>query len=161
MAPDCVGTTVWDMVEGLQPGEVIVLENLRFHPEEEANDAGFARALAAVADVYVNDAFGSAHRAHASTAGVASYLPAVAGLLMERELTLLGRALVNPPRPFVALLGGAKVSDKIAVIENLLSKVDTLLIGGGMANTFLKAQGKEVGDSLSEHDKLDVARTLL
>lgn len=161
LAPDCVGATVQTMVEALQRGEVIVLENLRFHQEEEANDAEFAQALAALADVYVNDAFGSAHRAHASTAGVASYLPAVAGLLMERELTFLGRTLTNPTQPFVAMLGGAKVSDKIAVIENLFSKVDTLLIGGGMANTFLKAQGKEIGDSLVEHDKLDTARMLL
>jgi len=140
---------------------VLLLENLRFHPEEEANEAGFAQALASLADVYVDDAFGSAHRAHASTAGVTERLPAVAGFLMERELTFLGRALADPARPFVAILGGAKVSDKIAVIDNLLDKVDTLLIGGGMANTFLKAQGKEVGDSLVENDKLDVARTLL
>lgn len=161
LAPDCVGTAVQIMVEALKPGEVIVLENLRFHPEEEANDTGFAQALAVLADVYVDDAFGSAHRAHASTAGVAAYLPAVAGLLMERELTFLGRALTNPTRPFVAMLGGAKVSDKIAVIENLFSKVDTLLIGGGMANTFLKAQGHEIGDSLVENDKLDTARVLL
>lgn len=161
LAPDCVGTAVQIMVGSLKPGEVIVLENLRFHPEEEANDTGFAQALAVLADVYVDDAFGSAHRAHASTASVAAYLPAVAGLLMERELTFLGRALTNPTRPFVAMLGGAKVSDKIAVIENLFSKVDTLLIGGGMANTFLKAQGHEIGDSLVENDKLDTARVLL
>ncbi len=138
-----------------------MLENLRFHAEEEANEERFAHALASLADVYVNDAFGSAHRAHASTAGVAAWLPAVAGLLMEKELTFLGQALTAPARPFVAILGGAKVSDKIAVINNLLDKVDTLLIGGGMANTFLKAQGKEVGASLVEDDKLDVARELL
>jgi phosphoglycerate kinase len=160
-APDCVGPVVQDLVHALRPGEVLLLENLRFHPEEEANEAGFVRALAALADVYVDDAFGSAHRAHASTAGVAERLPAVAGFLMERELTFLGRALADPARPFVAILGGAKVSDKIAVIDNLLGKVDTLLIGGGMANTFLKAQGKEVGDSLVENDKLDIAGTLL
>ncbi|HJY84065.1 MAG TPA: phosphoglycerate kinase [Candidatus Binatia bacterium] len=160
-APDCVGLVVQDLVNILQPGDVLLLENLRFHPEEEANEAGFAQALASLADVYVDDAFGSAHRAHASTAGVAERLPAVAGFLMERELTFLGRALADPARPFVAILGGAKVSDKIAVIDNLLGKVDMLLIGGGMANTFLKAQGKEVGDSLVENDKLDVARTLL
>jgi phosphoglycerate kinase len=138
-----------------------LLENLRFHPEEEANEAGFAQALASLADLYVDDAFGSAHRAHASTVGVAERLPAVAGFLMERELTFLGRALTNPARPFVAILGGAKVSDKIAVIENLLGKVDRLLIGGGMANTFLRAQGKEVGQSLVESDKLEVAAALL
>ena len=160
-APDCVGPVVQVLVNTLQPGDVLLLENLRFHPEEEANEAGFAQALASLADVYVDDAFGSAHRAHASTAGVAERLPAVAGFLMERELTFLGRALADPARPFIAILGGAKVSDKIAVISNLLGKVDTLLIGGGMANTFLKAQGKEVGDSLVENDKLDVARTLL
>jgi phosphoglycerate kinase len=160
-APDCVGAAVEDLVSKMKRGDVLLLENLRFHREEEANEAGFARALAALADVYVNDAFGSAHRAHASTAGVAAYLPAVAGFLMERELNFLGRALTDPPRPFVAILGGAKVSDKIAVIRNLLAKVDTLLIGGGMANNFLKAQGKEVGDSLVENDKLDEARMLI
>jgi phosphoglycerate kinase len=152
---------VQNLVNAMQPGDVLLLENLRFHREEEANEAGFAQALASLADVYVNDAFGSAHRAHASTAGVAKHLPAVAGFLMERELNFLGRALTNPTRPFVAILGGAKVSDKIAVIENLLSKVDRLLIGGGMANTFLRAQGKEVGQSLVENDKLEVARDLL
>jgi len=160
-APDCVGPAVQNLVSTMQPGDVLLLENLRFHPEEEANEAGFAQALASLADVYVNDAFGSAHRAHASTAGVAKHLPAVAGFLMERELEFLGRALTNPSHPFVAILGGAKVSDKIAVIENLLSKVDRLLIGGGMANTFLRAQGKEVGQSLVENDKLEVARDLL
>jgi phosphoglycerate kinase len=160
-APDCVGPAVQDMARAMRPGDLLLLENLRFHAEEEANAAGFAQALASLADMYVDDAFGSAHRAHASTAGVAERLPAVAGFLMERELNFLGRALADPARPFVALLGGAKVSDKIAVIDNLLGKVDTLLIGGGMANTFLKAQGKEIGDSLVENDKLDVARTLL
>jgi phosphoglycerate kinase len=161
MAPDCIGPVVQGMVNHMQPGDLLLLENLRFHPEEEANEAAFVQALAALADVYVDDAFGSAHRTHASTAGVAKYLPAVAGFLMERELTFLGRALTNPARPFVAILGGAKVSDKIAVIERLLGKVDWLLIGGGMANTFLRAQGKEVGQSLMEKDKLGVAKDLL
>jgi len=161
VAPGCVGPAVEEIVKAMQPGDVLLLENLRFHVEEEANDAKFAQALARLADVYVDDAFGSAHRAHASTAGVAASLPAVAGFLMEKELNFLGRALTDPPRPFVTILGGAKVSDKIAVIGNLLGKVDALLIGGGMANTFLKAQGKEVGDSLVEDDKLGVAQKLL
>jgi phosphoglycerate kinase len=161
MAPDCVGPVVEEMARKLPPGSVLLLENLRFHPEEEANDARFARALASLADVYVNDAFGSAHRAHASTVGVTAYLPAVAGFLMEKELAFLGRALADPARPFIAVLGGAKVSDKIKVIHNLLGKVDSLLIGGGMANTFLKAEGKAVGESLAENDKLAEARTLL
>jgi phosphoglycerate kinase len=160
-APDCIGAAVETRVATMAPGDVLLLENLRFHPEEEKNDPDFAAKLAALADVYVNDAFGSAHRAHASTAGVAERLPAVAGLLMEKELRFLGGALAHPARPFVAILGGAKVSDKIAVIENLLDKVDVLLIGGGMANTFLKAQGKEIGKSLLEADKLDVATRLL
>src|SRR5262249_33086698 len=154
IAPDCVGPAVQGVVSALQPGDLLLLENLRFHPEEEANEAGFVQALAAPADVYVDDAFGSAHRAPASTTGVAERLPAVAGFLMERELNFLGRALTNPARPFVAILGGAKVSDKIAVMENLLAKVDRLLIGGGMANTLLRAQGKEVGQSLVENDKI-------
>jgi phosphoglycerate kinase len=161
MAPDCVGPAVADMAKKIAHGSVLLLENLRFHAEEEANDAEFARALASLADVYVNDAFGSAHRAHASTTGVTEYLPAVAGFLMEKELAFLGRALAAPARPFVAVLGGAKVSDKIGVIHNLLGKVDSLLIGGGMANTFLKAEGKDVGESLVENDKLEEARTLL
>jgi phosphoglycerate kinase len=161
MAPDCIGPVVEGMSRNIPRGSVLLLENLRFHAEEEANDADFARALASLADVYVNDAFGSAHRAHASTAGVTVYLPAVAGFLMEKELAFLGRALAAPARPFVAVLGGAKVSDKIGVIDNLLGKVDSLLIGGGMANTFLKAEGKAVGESLVENDKLEEARTLL
>jgi phosphoglycerate kinase len=161
MAPDCVGREVEGLTRAMKPGEVLLLENLRFHAAEEANDPGFARALAALADLYVDDAFGSAHRAHASTAGVAEHLPAVAGFLMERELDFLGRALAAPERPFVAILGGAKVSDKIGVIEHLLGRVDALLVGGGMANTFLKAQGKEVGASLVEDEKIDVARALL
>ena len=161
MAPDCVGPAVDTMIEAMHPGDVVLLENPRFHPEEEANDTTFARELASTAQIYVHDAFGSAHRAHASTAGVAAFLPAVAGFLMERELNFLGRALANPARPFVAILGGAKVSDKIAVIEQLLDKVDELLVGGGMANTFLKALGQEIGQSLVEQDKLDVAKDLL
>jgi phosphoglycerate kinase len=161
MAPDCIGPEAERMAATIPRGDVLLLENLRFHAEEEANDPKFAQALASLADVYVNDAFGSAHRAHASTVGVTAYLPAVAGFLMEKELTFLGQALASPSRPFVALLGGAKVSDKIDVIHNLLAKVDWLLIGGGMANTFLKAQGKAVGESLVENDKLEVAQSLL
>jgi len=160
-AADCVGPAAEDAVRALKAGDVLLLENLRFHAEEEANDPAFAQKLAALGDLYVNDAFGSAHRAHASTEGVARYLPAVGGFLMERELEYLGRALENPRRPFVAILGGAKISDKIKVIENLLGKVDRLLIGGGMANTFLKAQGLAVGDSLVEDGSLDVARQLM
>lgn len=155
---DCVGAQVQLAVEALEPGEVLLLENLRFHPEEERNDVEFAKALASLCDVYVNDAFGTAHRAHASTAGVAAFRPAVAGLLMEKELTYLGQAVSNPERPFVAVIGGAKISTKIGVLENLLKRVDRLLIGGGMAATFLKAQGYEVGDSLVEDDQLDTAR---
>jgi phosphoglycerate kinase len=161
MAPDCVGSMVEDMARKIPRGAVLLLENLRFHAEEEANDPEFAKALACLGDVYVNDAFGSAHRDHASTAGVAAYLPAVAGFLMEKELNFLGQVLAAPARPFVAVLGGAKVSDKIGVIHNLLGKVDSLLIGGGMANTFFKALGKEVRESLVENDKLDEARTLI
>jgi len=161
LLPDCVGPEIEAAVGRLKPGDVALLENLRFHPEEEANDAGFARGLAALGDVYVDDAFGSAHRAHASTEGIAHHLPAVAGLLMERELSALGRVLGDPARPFVTILGGAKVSDKIGVIEHLLDKVDALLIGGGMANTFLAAQGHPVGKSLQEADKAALARQLL
>jgi phosphoglycerate kinase len=158
---DCVGPEVSQAVEEMAPGEVILLENTRFHAEETKNDAAFAQALASLGEVYVNDAFGTAHRAHASTEGVAHYLPAVAGFLMEKELMFLGRALTAPEHPFITILGGAKVSDKIGVIENLLPQVEGLLIGGGMANTFLKAQGYEVGESLVEDDKLEVARGLL
>jgi phosphoglycerate kinase len=161
MAPDCIGPEAERLAATIPSGDVLLLENLRFHPEEEKNDPKFAQALASLADVFVNDAFGSAHRAHASTVGVTSYLPAVAGFLMEKELMFLGQALAAPAQPFVALLGGAKVSEKIEVIHNLLAKVDSLLIGGGMANTFLKAQGKAVGESLVENDKLDVAQSLL
>ncbi|MSQ09588.1 MAG: phosphoglycerate kinase [Dehalococcoidia bacterium] len=144
---DCVGPEAEAAAQALPAGAVLLLENLRFHPEEESNDPAFAQQLAELADVYVNDAFGTGHRAHASTAGVAAYLPAVAGLLMEREIAFLGGALATPEHPFVAILGGAKVSDKVKVVENLLSKVDTLLIGGGMANAFLVASGKSVGAS--------------
>lgn len=158
---DCVGDAVKAAVAEMRPGDVILLENTRFHPEERKNDPDFAKKLAELADVFVNDAFGTAHRAHASTVGVAQYLPAVAGLLMEKELNFLGKALESPERPFVALLGGAKISDKIGVIENLLTRVDALLIGGGMANTFLKAQGYEVGQSLVEDESLGVAKELL
>ncbi len=158
---DCVGPQVESATAKLEPGQVLLLENLRFHPEEERNDEIFARQLASLADVYVNDAFGAAHRAHASTTGLTEYLPSVAGLLMERELLMLGEALANPTRPFVAVLGGAKVSGKIGVIRSLLSKVDLLLVGGGMANTFLKAQGLEVGDSLVDNDSLAMAREML
>lgn len=161
LLPDAIGPEVEAATRRLKPGDVVLLENLRFHPEEERNDPGFARQLAALGDLYVNDAFGAAHRAHASTEGVAHELPAVAGLLMERELAALGRALRQPERPFVTILGGAKVSDKIGVIENLLGKVDALVIGGGMANTFLLAQGQPVGKSLAEPDKADLARDLL
>ncbi len=160
-APDCVGPEVEALVARMQPGDVLLLENVRFHPEEEANDPDFARRLASLAEVFVNDAFGTAHRAHASTEGVAHHLPAVAGLLMEKELTFLGGALTNPERPFAAVIGGAKVSDKIGVLRHLLDKVDLLLIGGGMANTFLLAQGKQIGDSLAEPDQVGAAREVL
>ena len=158
---DCVGPEVEAAVEAAKPGDVLLLENTRFHPEEKENDPAFAAQLAALADLYVNDAFGSAHRAHASTEGVAHHLPAVAGFLMERELEFLGGALTAPQRPFVAILGGAKISDKIGVIENLLGQVDVLLVGGGMANTFLKADGYDVAESLVEDGSLDTARTLM
>jgi phosphoglycerate kinase len=158
---DCVGPDVETTVARMQPGDVVLLENTRFHPEETSNDPVFARKLASLADVFVNDAFGAAHRAHASTVGVAKYLPSVAGLLMEKEITFLSQALTAPEHPFVAILGGAKISDKIGVIDNLLTKVDALLIGGGIANTFLKAQGYEMGQSLVEDDSLNVARKIL
>jgi phosphoglycerate kinase len=160
-ANDCVGPEAKRAVEALQPGQVLLLENLRFHPEEEANDSAFSQDLASLADIYVNDAFGSAHRAHASTEGIAAYLPAVSGFLMERELSIMGTALEAPERPFVAILGGAKVSDKMGVIGNLLGKVDTLIIGGGMANTFLKALGYPVGQSLVEADRVKDAEALV
>ncbi len=161
MAADCIGPAVEEQVRVLQPGQVLLLENLRFHKEEEQNDPDFARQLAALGEVYVNDAFGTAHRAHASTEGVTRYLPGVAGFLMEKELNFLGSALEDPQRPFAAIIGGAKVSDKIKVLERLISMVDILLIGGGMANTFLKAEGYEIGDSLFEEGKVDLARDLL
>lgn len=162
MAPDCVGAEVRALADGLQDGQVLMLENVRFHPGETKNDAEFSRQLAALADVYVNDAFGTAHRAHASTEGVARLLqPAVAGFLIEKELQYLGQALTDPARPFVAVLGGAKVSDKLPAIENLLGKVDTLLIGGGMAYTFLKAKGYSLGNSLVEAEQIDLAGQLM
>lgn len=158
---DCVGPGVESAVRDARPGDIVLLENTRFHAEETKNDPAFAAKLAGLADLYVNDAFGSAHRAHASTEGVAHHIPAVAGLLMEKELRFLGGALAAPLRPFVAILGGAKISDKIGVIDNLLGRVDVLLIGGGMANTFLKADGYDVAESLVEDDSLDLARHLL
>ena len=160
-ADDCVGDEVRRMVDEMQDGDILLLENVRFYPEEEKNDEKFARRLAELGDVFVNDAFGAAHRAHASTAGVADFLPAVAGLLMEKELAMLGQVLGSPARPFMAVIGGAKVSDKIAVIDNLLQQADVLLIGGGMANTFLKAQGHELGQSLVESDKIELAGELI
>ena len=158
---DCIGPEVESAAQAARPGDLILLENTRFHPEEKQNDPAFAAKLASLADLYVNDAFGSAHRAHASTEGVAQHLPAVAGFLMEKELEFLGSALASPRRPFVAILGGAKISDKIGVIENLLGQVDALLIGGGMANTFLQADGYDVADSLVEEGSIDTARGLL
>ncbi len=160
-ASDCVGEPAVTAAAALKAGGVLVLENTRFHPEEEKNDLELAKQMAALADIYVNDAFGSAHRAHSSTEGVARFLPAVAGFLMEKEIEYLGQAIDEPKRPFVAILGGAKVSDKIGVIKNLLSKADTILIGGGMANTFFKAQGYPIGDSLVENEVLDLARELI
>lgn len=161
LAPDCVGPEVEKMVQAMKDGDVLLLENVRFHPEEEKNDPEFAKQLASLAEVYVNDAFGTAHRAHASTEGVTKYLPGVAGYLMQKEIEYLGGALANPKRPFIAVLGGAKVKDKIPVIENLVSRVDKLIIGGGMAYTFLKAQGKEIGQSLLDADSLDFCREML
>ena len=160
-ADDCVGPDAEKAVEALNDGDVLLLENTRFHPEEEKNDPEFAKQLASLGEIYVNDAFGAAHRAHASTEGVAKYLPAVSGFLMEKELEFLGGAIEEPKRPFVAILGGAKVKDKIAVIESLLEKVDTLIIGGGMAYTFLKAQGKEIGNSLLDADRLDYCNEIM
>ncbi len=161
-APDCIGMAAEEMAQKLEKSQTLLLENLRFHAEEEANDEAFSRQLAALADVYVNDAFGTAHRAHASTVGITRFLDkAAAGLLMQKELEYLGKATTNPVKPFVAIIGGAKVSDKIDVIRNLLNKVDALLIGGAMAYTFMKAQGKQVGKSLVEEDKLGLAKELL
>jgi len=161
MAGDVIGDEAASLAKALKPGEVMLLENLRFHKEEEKNDSGFAKKLASMADVFVSDAFGTVHRAHASTEGVSHFLPAVSGLLLARELESLDGALNSPKRPFVTILGGSKVSDKLGVIRNLLEKADTLLIGGGMAYTFLKAQGKEIGKSLCEEDQLPYAREML
>src|SRR4030066_2282725 len=160
-ADDCVGPVAEAAAKALKPGDVLLLENTRFHPEEEKNDLGLAKQMASIADVYVNDAFGSAHRAHASTEGVAHFLPAVAGFLMEKEIQYLGQAIANPKRPFIAILGGAKIRGKIGVIRNLLTKADQVLIGGGMANTFFKAKVYSVGDSLYEEEALETAHQLL
>ncbi len=161
LAADVIGPSAQELSNALKDGEAIILENVRFHKEEEKNDPEFAKALASLAEIYVNDAFGTAHRAHASTEGVANYLPAVAGYLIGKELDIMGKALENPERPFVAILGGAKVSDKIGVINNLLEKVDVLIIGGGMSYTFQKALGGHIGKSLLEADKVDLAKELM
>ncbi len=161
LAKDVIGPDAKKMAAEVQPGHAILLENVRFHKEEEKNDPAFAKELASMAEIYVNDAFGTAHRAHASTAGIADYLPAVCGYLINKEISIMGKALANPARPFVAILGGAKVSDKIGVINNLIEKCDTIIIGGGMAYTFQKAQGMSIGTSLCEEDKLQLALDLL
>ena len=161
LADDIIGKSAKNLTENMKNGEVVLLENVRFDAREEANDREFAKELASMAEVYVNDAFGTAHRAHSSTAGVAEFLPAVAGFLMEKEINFLGTTLENPKRPFMSILGGKKVSDKIGVIDNLLEKVDTLLIGGGMAYTFVKAMGGKIGNSICEDDKLELALSLL
>ncbi len=159
--PDCTGEEVSEAVSVLKEGGILMLENVRFHPEEEKNDAAFARSLAALADIFVNDAFGTAHRSHASTVGIANYLPAVAGYLLEKEITILGTLTSDPAHPFAAVLGGAKVSDKIGLINNILDKIDKLLIGGGMAATFLKVKGINVGNSIVESDKLELAQQMI
>lgn len=161
MAPDCVGEEASKMAADLKPGEVLLLQNLRYHSEEEKNDPEFAKQLASLADLAVNDAFGVSHRAHASVEGITKYIPTVAGFLMEKEIKFVGQAVANPERPFVAIIGGAKVSDKIGVISNLLEKVDTLIIGGGMAHTFDAAKGYKIGASLCEPDKIDLAKELI
>jgi phosphoglycerate kinase len=161
MAPDCVGPDVEAIARSLKPGDVVMLENTRFHKGEEKNDLELAKQMASLADVYVNDAFGSAHRAHSSTEGIARFLPAVSGFLMEQELEYLGRAVANPEHPYIAILGGAKISDKILVVETLAAKCDKLIIGGGMANTFLAAQGLNMQDSLVEAESIETAKTLL
>lgn len=161
LAKDVIGEDAKTMAANLKAGQAMLLENVRFHKEEEKNDPAFAKELASMAEVYVNDAFGTAHRAHATTAGIADYLPAVCGYLINKEISIMGKALANPARPFVAILGGAKVSDKIGVINNLIEKCDTIIIGGGMAYTFSKAQGGEIGTSLCEEDKLDLAKDLM
>jgi len=158
---DCIGPEVEQAAAGLRDGDILMLENLRFHDEEEKNDAGFSKALAKLADMYVNDAFGTAHRAHASTEGVARYLPAVSGFLLQKEIEVMGKALTNPTRPFASVIGGAKISDKIGVLDNILEKVDILLIGGGMVATFLKAMNQGIGKSSVEDDKLDLAKKLM
>lgn len=160
-ASDCIGPEAEAAAKNLKTGEVLLLENTRFHPEEEKNDMGMAKQLASLADLFVNDAFGTAHRAHASTEGVTHFLPGVAGFLLEKEIKYLGQAVADPKRPFVTIMGGAKISDKIGVIKNLLQKADTILIGGGMANTFFKAQGYPVADSLVEDEALETAKELL
>lgn len=160
-APDCVGQVAVDMAKKLQPGQILLLENLRFYKDEEKNNPDFAQKLASLADVGVNDAFGVSHRAHASVEGITKFLPMVAGFLMEKEIRYVGQAVANPVRPFAAIIGGAKVSDKIGVIENLLQKVDTLIIGGGMGNTFIAAQGFNTGKSLVEAEKIDLAKSLI
>jgi phosphoglycerate kinase len=160
-AEDCVGAPAEAAAKALKPGEILLLENTRFHPEEEKNGEDLARGMASLADLFVNDAFGTAHRAHASTEGVTHFLPGVAGFLLEKEIRYLGQAVAEPKRPFVAILGGAKISDKIGVIRNLLSKADSILIGGGMANTFLKAKGFDMADSLVEEDAVETAKQLL
>src|SRR5512144_188522 len=161
MAPDCVGPEVEAMAKALKPGQVLMLENTRFHAGEEKNDIDLAKQMAALGEVYVNDAFGSAHRAHSSTEGVARFLPAVSGFLMEQELEYLGRAISNPEHPYIAILGGAKISDKIQVVETLLSKCDRLIIGGGMANTFLAAKGMNMQDSLVEAESIETAKAIM
>jgi len=160
-AADCVGEVAEKAAKALKPGEILVLENTRFHPEEEKNSPEMAKQLASLADLFVNDAFGTAHRAHASTAGVAAYLPSAAGFLLEKEIQYLGNAIDNPKRPFIAILGGAKISDKIGVIDNLLQKADHILIGGGMANTFLASQGYAMADSLVEKESIETAKVLM
>ena len=161
VADDCIGPSVENQVQELRPGQVLLLENLRFHPEEERNDPAFSKALASLGEVFVNDAFGTAHRAHVTTVGVTCFLPAVAGFLMEKELKFLSLTMGNPARPFAALLGGAKISDKMAVLENLLDRIDVLLIGGAMAATFLKAKGYEIGQSLLEEESLEFVSALM
>jgi 3-phosphoglycerate kinase len=161
LATDVIGDSAKALVAGMADGEVVCLENVRFHKEEEKNDPTFSKALASLADIFVNDAFGTAHRAHSSTAGVAEFLPAVCGYLIQKEIAIMGKALSNPERPFIAILGGAKVSDKIGVINNLIKKVDALIIGGGMAYTFIKANGGQIGNSICENDKLDLAKELM
>lgn len=161
MAPDCIGEATMELVSKMKPGDIVLLENLRFHAEEEKNDPDFAKQLAALGDIGVNDAFGCCHRAHASVSGIAAFLPMVAGLLLAKEIQFLGETVTNPEHPFAAIIGGAKISDKINVIDHLLDKVDVMIIGGGMANTFLLAQGYAVGKSLVEMDKIELAKKLL